>query len=306
MIAEVNKIIGNALIKDGGLYLPEIGSLSVTTTTPSLAGAKSKCSAPKRTIVFSAEERHRSLVLMISEIGNCTEGQAAMIYEKWRKTSATDLGVEIDGVGAIAEEVFTPSAAIIAKLNPVTPKSETVKSKSSSSQNNTSKGVIAAIVAVAAAVVIGLSILLSPKDQPVAESPKSEIAAVEVAPEAAPAPVVTPEPEAASEPTPAPTAKPAAAPQSAEDIFTAAFAAGKANSALRYKVIYGAFSTTENAARAVKIAERRANNTIKCTIYNHGKSYIVSLYDTNDAADAQRFIGEHKALYKESLWIHKR
>ncbi len=363
MVAEVNKIIGNTLVKDGGLYLPSIGSLSVTTTPPTMGGVKGVATAPKRVVKFSPEERQRSLVTTISERGGCTLQQANQIYNRWIETVSSGDRVEIEGVGVIAEGGFTQSPDLNVRLNPVVPKSKEhtivgsksvktankraeVEKKSSEGKRSGSRLMIVlgvVLVAVVAAVAFKvlykssansdakLAIVESmttkpaaqteqpkvqqPKvdqtkvDQPKAEQPKAEQAKAEQAKTEQPKAIAKPEPKTGqkSKPEPKPVAtKPQPKVMSAKELFAAAIKQGEANKAKHYKVIYGAFSTADNVVKAIREAQRILGSEVECTVYNHGKSFIVSIYDTADFSDAKRFVANHDSKTKEKLWIHKR
>ncbi|MFI3269083.1 MAG: hypothetical protein SNG14_02865 [Rikenellaceae bacterium] len=353
MVAEVNKIIGNALVKDGGLYLPSIGSLSVTTTPPSMGGVKGVATAPKRVVKFSVEERQRSLVTTISERGGCTLQQANQIYNRWVGMVSSGERVEIEGVGVIAEGGFTQSPDLNVRLNPVVPKSKEhtivgsksvkaankraeVEQKSSEGKRSGSRlmivlGVVLTVVVAAVAFKVlykpsvnsdaKLAIVESMTTKPAAKSEQSKINQPKVEqPKAEQVKAEQPkaeqpkaeqpkavQPKSTSKPEPKPAAKkPQPKVMSTKEIFDAAINQGEANKAKHYKVIYGAFSTADNVVKAIREAQRILGSEVECTVYNHGKSFIVSVYDTADFSDAKRFVVNHDSKTKEKLWIHKR
>ncbi|MFR9626921.1 MAG: hypothetical protein SNJ31_04110 [Rikenellaceae bacterium] len=119
MVVEVNKIIANALLSDGGIYLPKIGSLSIVTSS-------SKEGNPIREIIIQQEEaRHKSITTVISERGKCTDQQAEQVYNKWLKVVKAEEKIVILGIGEIEKDgKFTLTPQMFSKLNPVQVKPE--------------------------------------------------------------------------------------------------------------------------------------------------------------------------------------
>ncbi len=118
MVVEVNKIIANALLSDGGIYLPNIGSLSIVSSS-------SKEGNPIRDITVQPEARHKSITTVISERGNCTEQQAEQVYNKWLKVVKAEEKIAILGIGEIEKDgKFTLTPQMFSKLNPVQVKAE--------------------------------------------------------------------------------------------------------------------------------------------------------------------------------------
>ncbi len=355
MIAEVNKLIGNTLIKSGGIYLPEVGSLSVVTLPPAIGEA----AAPVRKVEMTSEQQHRSIVEIICERGSCTPSQAAQIYQKWvEMVSMLNSKLLIKDVGEISDGCFTATAAFEERLNPVVLKiaevkepaaesepvkkvvkvdmvddsveqksegireweekraAEAEKSKSPKAkreretQGGGAKKAIIGFVAVAA--LVALVVVLSKSQQsntPVEEVvvQQEEVVAQEVTQE-----VVQEEVQTAQE---TPQVKPAAAPkapkapqtpQTPEELLEERFNAGREQLDHKYKVVFGAFSTANNVARAIAIAEKRTNGEVSCTVYNHGNCYLVSLYNTKSKEEAIEFVERYRDVVKEPLWIHVR
>lgn len=70
----------------------------------------------------------------------------------------------------------------------------------------------------------------------------------------------------------------------------------------RKYVVLGVFSTPENAARAAKKA---ASNTpaMSCRVYRFGEKFMVSPFESDDAAACAAFIREHRGSYRD-LWTY--
>ncbi len=117
MVAEVNKLIANALIKENGVFLPNLGSLSVETLAPQSKG-KGAMVGPSRAITFTTEEKHRPLMVVIAEYGNCTPNQAAQIYDKWLEAVKVGDDANIESIGQISGGEFFAAPEMLARLNP--------------------------------------------------------------------------------------------------------------------------------------------------------------------------------------------
>ncbi|MFI3327807.1 MAG: hypothetical protein R3Y70_01535 [Rikenellaceae bacterium] len=117
MVAEVNKLIANALIKENGLFLPNLGSLSVESKAPQAKG-KGAMVGPSREITFTTEEKHRPLMVIIAEYGNCTPNQAAQIYDKWLEAVKVGDDANIESIGQIQGGVFIAAPEMLERLNP--------------------------------------------------------------------------------------------------------------------------------------------------------------------------------------------
>ncbi|MFI3304990.1 MAG: cell envelope integrity protein TolA [Rikenellaceae bacterium] len=107
---ETNKLITQTLSREGGVYLPTIGSLSFATLVED--------GDTINTIVLNKEERHKSLVKIIEERGNCSSEQAAMLYEKWvEEISEEDGSYNLTTLGVIANGAFVVEPSLYNRLN---------------------------------------------------------------------------------------------------------------------------------------------------------------------------------------------
>ncbi len=365
MIAEVNKLIGNTILKSGGIYLPDIGSLSIVTLPPSIDKNGGGTSAPIRKVEMSIKRQDRSIIEIISERGNCTPQQATQIYGKWREVvKISDTKLLIQEVGEIKDNVFTATATFDGRLNPVIiqqienkskPKDESKPKKVDINDNDIKKrdeGVTAwekrkrerakqkpqsksgstkwiTLSIITVGIAAGAFALLN-REHTTAHTHEATITdAIQQTPptteEVETEEVTTEElsdqggqidesqsielkntvdtlatPIQESQPISTLTA------MTPDEILEARFNAGRDHLDRRYKVVYGAYSTPKNVAKAIATAEQRTNGEVSCTVYQHGKSYIVSLYDAYSKEEAMEFIDRYKDIVKEPIWLHER
>ncbi len=110
LASETNKLITQTLSKEGGIYLPSIGSLSFATITEEGEAIN--------TILLSKEERHKSLIKIIEERGNCSNEQATMLYEKWvEEIKQEDGSYNLTSLGAIKGGEFIVEESLFNRLN---------------------------------------------------------------------------------------------------------------------------------------------------------------------------------------------
>lgn len=339
MVVEVNKLIANALLSDGGIYLPEIGSLSIVTKTP-------ENSDPIRDIILSEDKQCKSLIDVISERGNCTPQQAEQVFKRWYNVVTENERTSILGIGYISDGKFTLTSQMYNKLNPVqaakahvtttppapAPKPETPKAPditevkedrpkieeiqkvakvdtpkpTKTREQQSSKGSYVWLLVAAIVVVVGISIYMftSSNSTTVPESVAIEEPALEVETEVE----VKVEP-LASTPTPTPVATTSKIDISSDPakVLQSALTLGK-NSQLKYRVVYGVFSSHSNGGNAIiKMAKEHPNSAkIDLKAYPYGKeTYILTLFESNDEAECQSFMRSNlgQSISKE-LWIH--
>ncbi len=335
MIVEVNKLISNALIKDGGVYLPGVGSLSVVTTPLTMNSSSKEMSAPTREITISKEEKHRSLIVVITERGNCTPQQATQIYNKWYDVVVKEDNTTIEGVGKISGTLFTTDSALKEKLNPIaqaTP--QKVKKKGAVKKQKKRGGTILTLLLIAVAAAVALFILPKSNDtsytteatpteqsaQPieveVIEDVTTEEAAteevveisedVEIEVEVATKVEESESVESVQEQKQSEPTSQATYESTSDKTLEAALAAGVSNIDKPYNVIYGAYSVAENAEKAMSLAEQEFNEPIECTAYRYGSTVIISIYSAPSEAEAKQFVRENRTKFKEPLWVYKK
>ena len=128
MVAQVNKLIYNALCKGGEILLPGIGSLAVrrTVATTNAAGVMVP---PKRKVAFNAEGRGESIVDVIVKVAAVDAARAQEIYEGWLQSVKSGQTVTIEGVGVLNGKSFTTDQALLDVLNPAVAAAKPAKAK---------------------------------------------------------------------------------------------------------------------------------------------------------------------------------
>ena len=305
------------LAAEGAVHLPDIGSLVVVRRAAERMSSqrlRRSCNA----VLFTDKVKGRSVVDAVAEICGADTGEADDIYRRWLSKVSDGGVVAIDGVGHIDRMRFYVDDAFDKLLNP---NGHHVVELKKHRGCKILEIFFWALLLLTAAVCVGyciyeckediaetVSAWFAPKEQTDAmavvqapaelENKETEESIVPIAEEVA---VQQPEqtepvqsastPEQSSEPKPVQlqNVKPVAA---SEGI-------GRLTSGWSY-VVYGVFSTPENALRAV--AEMRANGVRDCSAFAYGPKYMVALYVSADAADCNRFV--RTALGFENLWVY--
>ena len=326
MVNEFNKIIGDVLAAEGAVWLPDVGTLVVVRRAAERISSRRlrrSCNAVK----FTGKEAGRSVVDVVAEVCGIDTEEARDIYDRWRAKSTADNVLAIDGVGHIDRQRFFVDESFDRLLNPnghhVV---ELVKCRRNRALKRAAWGV-AVIAALACAVwFTGLyerrgEIWSSLVGRFVAEPhTDSVVAAAEPVPEAeesvggddmpdvqAVAEDVTDEPvqeqpqqqaEQPSELSSVESVQPQ--PQQPQQLQSSPVdGIGRLTSGWSY-VVYGVFSTPENALRAV--GEVRARGVSGCSAFAYGAKYMVALYFSDSAADCNTYI--RSAREYENIWVY--
>ena len=72
----------------------------------------------------------------------------------------------------------------------------------------------------------------------------------------------------------------------------------------RSYVALGVFSTTENAARAIRQAQKSASD-LQYSVYEYGNKYMVTVYEAATRSECQEFVRSLDGRFKD-LWIYSR
>ncbi len=296
LILEVNKLIGNAIIKDGGVHLPKIGSLSVVNP---------ESATDSRKVEFSQEATQRSLVSIISEQGKCNPAKAKQVYNKWLEgVLKQDVSVAtIEGIGTINNGSFTIDKALKSRLTPIIAGGDVPKKRS-----------WVVVIGLAACCLIGVGVMgyimltdsvkivnEKPQDVPVervTEQPKEDAKSQKRVKTMA---ATTPK-ETVAKPTTTKKSRPEVVKTPYEPLNKALAAY---NIDRPYKVISGVFEMPRNANRMVLTAESTSNKS-RCSAYVVNELYFISIYDATTLQDALNFVSEHEGQFPEKLWIKQR
>ncbi len=335
MVVEVNKLIANALLTDGGVYLPQIGSLTIITN-PLEAGD----AAPTRDIIIREEESHKSLIKVISQRGNCTPQQAEQVYNRWRDVVVEENKTTIFGIGEVSDGKFTITPQMYAKLNPIqaakqntkpapTPvstekKPEVVEpkkvepkrvepqkvepknvepKKTAPKKEHKKRGGYLWIIPIIALIIIALAYYFynsnnGPKvPSPVAIEEVETPAPTETAPkeEMADSVKAAPQTAAPAEEKEKPTT------QSNEMLSSM-------DSSPKYKVVFGVFSTTSNCERAIeKMREKTGDATYDINTYEYYGKYLLTIFESDGVSECNKFIkSDLGKRVGNDLWIYER
>lgn len=323
MVTEFNKLVGGMLAAEGAVYLPDVGTLTVVRRAAERISSRRlrrSCNA----VMFTDKVKGRSVVDAVAEICGADAAEAEEIYRRWL-SKVTDGGVvAIDGVGHIDRMRFYVDDDFDKLLNPNGHQVVELEKRRSRVGQICFWAILMLIAAGCAGYFIyefrvdiadTVTAWFTPNRRPVPtdeiavkepvepENTESVDSAAADADEAAEPQSKLPEP-VQPEPQPEVTPEPEPAPQQTEQWQAATPVAssdgiGRLTSGLNY-VVYGVFSTPENALRAV--AELRANGVTGCSAFEYGAKYMVALYSSADAADCNMYI--RSALGFENLWVY--
>ena len=115
MVNEVNKLIFNTLVEYQGVYIPNLGTLSIGRI-PSRK-RRGRVVSPLYTINFNTECKAVSLATIVSSMANVDRAAADDIISRWQNKATTDGRVIIEGVGIIANGCYTPDKELLSLLN---------------------------------------------------------------------------------------------------------------------------------------------------------------------------------------------
>lgn len=180
MIAQVNKLIYNALCQGSDVALPTVGTLVLRRSAAAKSGGQ--FTPPQRTVTFTGEMRGKSILDIICQSAEVDGSRAEEIYTQWLAEVKQNDAVVIAGVGTIASRTFTADKALLDALNPYQSAAPTPKKRGG-------KGTLYLLLALITLGVIALIVYLflnrpEPQVEPVVEP------VVEVAPEPEPEPQV--------------------------------------------------------------------------------------------------------------------
>ena len=317
MVAEVNKIIAGELLNHRSVVIPGVGTLYVAHRGARRL-SRQKIAAPRNEIDFRPSEEGVSLVELIRRAAGCDEAQAQAIFGRWLAKTREGEVLTLEGIGILRHRAFTPEPAFAAQLNPAGEEVVTL-------QPRMNRAVVAiAVAAIVVAVAVFGYIEFAPKSVSrfAAQAEKSNVerlkassgsaedgvsaAAIATGGErsteesaAGPDGAAGPDrpagatasaeiPQAAS----AQSARPAAVPQPASERMQSGWC----------YVVFGVFSTEENAARCREQLLREAPS-LAVGVYPFGAKYMVSPFAAQDRGVCERFAREHRSAWPD-LWIY--
>ncbi|MFI3248558.1 MAG: hypothetical protein R3Y39_05450 [Rikenellaceae bacterium] len=337
MVVEVNKLIANALLSEGGVYLPNVGSLSITTSTPENGD-------PTRDITLLQGEQYRSLTTIISSRGNCSPSQAEQVYKRWLDVVTEGDTITILGIGEITANSFTITSQMFNKLNPVqalksqgataAPKeqpkveesaptpipaptptpapaekkesakvaaSPKVETKTTKSKGKSKGGYVWALAA-AIALIVGVTYYAltyeSGETNTTTTVVEQEVEPIET--EAEPTPEPTPEPEPKQVAT-----KSINLDDDPAKVLEQVLEQSKSSTA-KYRVVFAVFSSPSNGGRTIiEMAKGELTKDLKVSVYPYGSTYMLTIFESNSEEECHEF--KRSALGKsisEDLWVY--
>lgn len=316
MVSEVNKIIFNTLVERGGVYIPNVGTLSIYRTPSRKRG--SRVVSPSYSVTYTTERRAISLSEVICSIANVGHDVADDIVSRWRKRVTEDNGrVVIEGVGVIANGCYTPDGELMARLNT---NHEIIYC---SRKGGVPKWILS-LLAVLALVTLCFSLYLLLMRNTTVQDDYDVVALENTSSE----PLNISDNETDSVVVSKDVIEPiidSVAVNSADDVVADSTAypqplnlseEAKVESNVEEKIdvddwrdrsvhhylIIGSYSTMANANTAVRKAVRR-NAEAQCKIIRIGSLYAVAVYGSVDRNECVKFKRNNRAFYKDS-WIH--
>ena len=314
MVAEVNKIIAGELLNHRSVVIPGVGTFYVAHRGARRL-SRQKIAAPRNEIDFRPSEEGVSLVELIRRAAGCDEAQAQAIFGRWLAKTREGEVLTLEGIGILRHRAFTPEPAFAAQLNPAGEEVVTL-------QPRMNRAVVAiAVAAIVVAVAVFGYIEFAPKsvsrfaaqaeksnvERPKASSGSAEdgVSAAAVAtggersteesaagPDGAAGPDRPAVATATTEVPQTTSARPAAAPQPASERMQSGWC----------YVVFGVFSTEENAARCREQLLREAPS-LAVRVYPFGAKYMVSPFAAQDRGVCERFAREHRSAWPD-LWIY--
>lgn len=314
MIAEVNKIILNTLISQGGILLPEVGTLYVKRTPANII-SRNSVATPRLNILFATHLQAYSLVDVIASMANIGTAQAKDIYERWLDKVRSGNRLTIEGVGTLNDKSFIVDEQLLRRLNPQSAKDVTI-----TRSHSRGRVLVAAVVAVLLLCVAGAGYYLY--DRGVISGVVASADENTELPNIPPRVMTTPAYNITAEcdecvdkeetlPDTTIIAEQVTIEESeaeAEAEIAIAIEADEVssdwreNDNTRHYVVVGSYSTEENAERAIASLEKRFTEQ-KFSFFKLGTMYAVAAYGSAERDDCEAFKRENKDNFKQS-WIY--
>lgn len=324
MVNEVNKIIGNALLSGKEICIDGIGTLFTVRYAAYRASRKS-ITPPYRVVTFCAEQRGVSLKEEIARVANIEPEKASEIFEHWLSESLDGDKLTINGVGSVHHDKFTIDKTFAAQLNPQGHTPIRLKPKA-----NVGLYVFASLCMAFALGVAGYVYfdnheidLFGAKNKAattkvVAQSAPLETAEATESQGSVAEATVSTEESSASAPEVAAVAAPGDVPSVPKTTPPAPTQTTSAKTAVngtnvdtiqptvvgQSYVVLGVFSTTENAQRAIRQAQKLSGD-VQCSVYYYGSKFMVALYDAPSRSECQNFAQSVNNTFKD-LWVYTR
>ncbi|MFI3301687.1 MAG: hypothetical protein SNH35_03345 [Rikenellaceae bacterium] len=276
---QIGNIVANALLSKSSIYLPRIGSLQVDSIPSKLKSSGRIITPPSYVVKFSSAEVGVNIIDIISSACGGDNAVAESIYGQWVDSISTSQDVVIEGVGTLKNKTFVLTPEFNSILNPEALRELRLKRRRG--------GLVWVVLSVVACVVVGLGAnyiskiyVSSPKVEIEQAEPQVGIAEVEQPPVVDSVEVVEVE-------SPVKPVEPVVVVENP-----------------RYRLVYGVFSTVENAQKAVDTISKKSPS-VTTNIRPYGKLFMVSVLESDSVEDCKSFMEQNKNTYPD-LWISKR
>lgn len=288
----VNNLIYNTLIADGSVVLPSVGRLSIVRRPASMSGKK--VSPPQYVVEFSSATEGRTIVDVVSDVASVDLVQAEDIYRRWLDKVRTERGVVIEGVGELRNKSFVAVPELLGALNSVGNVPMRITRRRSG-------GVwlyaVVAMLIIAVAAYFAIGYFDTP-DIVACEETNIEVEkSVSEAEYMADAETIA---DVVEEPVMDVAEKPVA--EVVEEPVTEVAKAWNEEDDIRHWVVIGTYSTSDNAERAKRDAERGDEGCV-FDVFRLGSMYAVVAFGAAEREACEEFKRAHRAKYPQA-WIH--
>lgn len=288
----VNNLIYNTLIADGSVALPSVGRLSIVRRPASMSGKK--VSPPQYMVEFSSATEGRTIVDVVSDVASVDLEQAEDIYRRWLDKVRTERGVVIEGVGELRNKSFVAVPELLSALNSVGNAPIRITRRRGGGAWLYAVAAVL-LLAVAAYFAIGYfdTLDIEACEETNIEVEKGVFEAEYIADAETIADVV-------DEPVMDVAEKPVA--EVVEESVTEVAKAWNEEGDIRHWVVIGTYSTSDNAERAKRDAERGDEGCV-CDVFRLGSMYAVVAFGAAEREACEEFKRAHRAKYPQA-WIH--
>ena len=253
-----------------------------------------KVSPPQYVVEFSSATEGRTIVDVVSDVASVDLVQAEDIYRRWLDKVRTERGVVIEGVGELRNKSFVAVPELLGALNSVGNVPMRITRRRSG-------GVwlyaVVAMLIIAVAAYFAIGYFDTP-DIVACEETNIEVEkSVSETEYMADAETIA---DVVEEPVMDVAEKPVA--EVVEEPVTEVAKAWNEEDDIRHWVVIGTYSTSDNAERAKRDAERGDEGCV-CDVFRLGSMYAVVAFGAAEREACEEFKRAHHAKYPQA-WIH--
>lgn len=295
MNGEVDILIFDALAQGHDVCLPGRGSLIVCRTGARRLSSR-RLSSPHTDILFSAEQRGRSVPDMIAEVSGVTPERASDIYAQWLQAAERDGVLTVGGVGELRDGKFIINEKFDDMANPEGRKTVDVRPRTNYILYSFAAVCMLFAVAVAGYVISGhFRSFSGPVRGNSASVAEQAAPAVPELPAAAENAVPEETPQAVAEPSL--PAEPVVVTEAGTEIIP--MTAGNTYA------VWGVYVQLANAEDAIRTLRARYDD-LECGIYDYGDRYMVALDEFSSRSECVRFVESLKGRSKafREVWAY--